>query len=64
MNYSKEVQGAKLAKSQNNRAFRSNPNKPVKNLHLKKDKYLCHKITEPSAQIPTGASPKEELEEL
>jgi len=64
--------------SQNNRAFRSNPNNPAKHLSLEavrsqnnrafrsnpnflknvrddvKYPKLSHKITEPSAQIPTG----------
>jgi len=37
--------------SQNNRAFRSNPNNCRKN--EKRYTFNCHKITEPSAQIPT-----------
>ena len=42
------------AKSQNNRAFRSNPNQFILTLMKNKSESLLrHKITEPSAQIPT-----------
>jgi len=40
-------------KSQNNRAFRSNPNWLFKDKGGNGKRKLCHKITEPSAQIPT-----------
>jgi len=41
--------------SQNNRAFRSNPNSSTI-LIMEGENSTCHKITEPSAQIPTHAS--------
>jgi len=39
--------------SQNNRAFRSNPNSWVNITENLGNLFSCHKITEPSAQIPT-----------
>jgi len=54
--------GGKNEKSQNNRAFRSNPNVTDDGEGLPSTvtvicaRIYCHKITEPSAQIPTGGN--------
>jgi len=52
-----------LHSSQNNRAFRSNPN-GSEYQDITADKGTGHKITEPSAQIPTTEMTEEDFAEI